>query len=1033
MPELISVPEFLHEAWDDFNSPTTSSFVHKMGQCRHTVASLEETLDMDRSGVTKMKKSVKALYNSGITHVGNEEYLAENLEKLGATRDQETELEKAFLKFSIVTKDLSQLMRSLMQSLNNIVLFPLDAFLKGDLKGIKGDLKKPFDKAWKDYDAKFSKIEKEKKQQAKEVGMVRTEVSGNEIAEEMEKERRMFQLQMCEYLIKVNEIKTKKGADLLQHLVEYYKAQTNFFQDGIKTIDHYNSYVEDLVSKLQVIKQRQDQERRKLIELREALKSTLTTYKEILDHGRPTVAQNSSSQYNLHQLQGNKAHGCEKQGYLLKKSEGRMRKVWQRRRCSIKAGFMSISHSDESKDPVRLNLLTCQVKLVPEDQGKKCFDLVSSLKNRTYHFQGEDLKDMEEWISVLNNAKEEVLMKAFQDSSNSPSMNQSVRELTTSIKERIKRLPGNRFCCDCGAPDPEWLSTNLGVLVCLECVGIHREMGVHISRTQSMVIDELSTSQLLLARVVGNTGFNDIMEATLHPSQKPDVNSPMEQKRNFIKAKYEGHKYAIITCTYKEDLKQDLQQAIQYRDVFALLQVYAEGIDLTTTLHNMPNEETALHLAVSQEQDGTALHMVDFIIQNSNILDKCTRDGNTALHLCAALNRTECMKLLLRSKPEMVTIENKEGKTALDIANENNHELCSELLRSALAGKKEAFECVNIDWELIPDDHMYDHVDYSDDDLEGTPDKKSRSRPPSLINFPTDMPPHLAKELGQREKTGDQDAKLPPPPPPASNKPKKYVTIPGYYRDKSRTFPGLNAPANGGTTNQTHSANHHANNLTNHVHSLGQGHVGSGQVSGPPLPPRVKAPKKAPAPKPPGHMRNLSEPNAAFLLSHKRTPSDPPPRPSKPDPSHRNTVLLPPGAKFVLPPRPEFPLHHVDSGSGKPSIAPRYQRTQSMGEKDATCIRRPILRDSQSSSEGSPPESHFPPVPQPRAKKKPGRRRCRALYHCTADNEDELSFQEGEIIVIIREEEEDWWEGEIEGDPNRRGLFPVSFVHILND
>lgn len=67
-----------------------------------------------------------------------------------------------------------------------------------------------------------------------------------------------------------------------------------------------------------------------------------------------------------------------------------------------------------------------------------------------------------------------------------------------------------------------------------------------------------------------------------------------EQKRNFIKAKYEGHKYAIITCTYKEDLKQDLQQAIQYRDVFALLQVYAEGIDLTSTLHNMVSAAGAI-------------------------------------------------------------------------------------------------------------------------------------------------------------------------------------------------------------------------------------------------------------------------------------------------------------------------------------------------------------------------------------------------------------------------------------------------------
>jgi hypothetical protein len=56
------------------------------------------------------------------------------------------------------------------------------------------------------------------------------------------------------------------------------------------------------------------------------------------------------------------------------------------------------------------------------------------------------------WISVLNNAKEQVLMKAFQESGNSTSINQHVHELTTGIKERIKRLPGNRVCCDCGAP-----------------------------------------------------------------------------------------------------------------------------------------------------------------------------------------------------------------------------------------------------------------------------------------------------------------------------------------------------------------------------------------------------------------------------------------------------------------------------------------------------------------------------------------------------------------------------------------------------
>lgn len=66
---------------------------------------------------------------------------------------------------------------------------------------------------------------------------------------------------------------------------------------------------------------------------------------------------------------------------------------------------------------------------------------------------------------------------------------------------------------------------------------------------------------------------------------------------------------------------------------------------------------------------------------------------------------------------------------------------------------------------------------------------------------------------------------------------------------------------------------------------------------------------------------------------------------------------------------------------------------------------------------------------------KAGLKRCRALYDCNADNDDELEFKEGEILVVLNErtDDENWMEGVIESDPSRRGMFPVSFVHILPD
>lgn len=171
-------------------------------------------------------------------------------------------------------------------------------------------------------------------------------------------------------------------------------ARFSYFQDGLKTIEHFGSYVADLSVKLQKIRQTQDEERRRLTELRNLLRSSGCD-KEVKtvtfsprralpprvwdEHSRLCGFQlnvNANAGYSLHQLQGDKQHGVTRSGHLLKKSEGKMRRVWQKRRCAVQAeGYLDICHADENKPPTRVNLLTCQIKLVPDD--KRGFDLIS--------------------------------------------------------------------------------------------------------------------------------------------------------------------------------------------------------------------------------------------------------------------------------------------------------------------------------------------------------------------------------------------------------------------------------------------------------------------------------------------------------------------------------------------------------------------------------------------------------------------------------------------------------------------------------
>lgn len=254
----------------------------------------------------------------------------------------------------------------------------------------------------------------------------------------------------------------------------------------------------------------------------------------------------------------------------------------------------------EDKEIILCKLLLCTVKYHEKEYDYPfCFEILNATDKKSYLLQSDSDIEAEDWFVTIRNAISNTIC-TYEDKdtkiTNSTSEKNNYNNLKSfnahnytnnnKYKKNIENLISFNKCADCDSDFPTWISTNWITLICIDCSGIHRSLGVNYSKIKSLRLDKIELELIdILEYLEGHNQINKILESKLSKinNRKPNKLSSIKEKEAYIVDKYKRNAF----LDYKKIDNIVLKDAILNNNLLEIYEYLKSEIFIGNDIYNI--------------------------------------------------------------------------------------------------------------------------------------------------------------------------------------------------------------------------------------------------------------------------------------------------------------------------------------------------------------------------------------------------------------------------------------------------------------